>query len=69
MKINKDLVDAIMMLSFIGLVLIGTSEFSRETVKLIALGSLGVIAAACIFVRVIALRQPDDEPSWPEYES
>jgi len=35
MKINKDLVDAVMMVSFILLVLIGTSEFSDTTLKII----------------------------------
>lgn len=69
MKINKDLVDAIMMLSFIGLVLIGTSEFSHEALKHTALGGFGLIAIASIVLRVIALRQPPEEPEWPEYPS
>ena len=33
MKINKDLIDAVLMLSVIGLVLVGTSEFNDETAK------------------------------------
>ena len=40
MKINKDLVDATMMLSFIILVLIGTSDFSNMLLKEITMGSL-----------------------------
>ena len=40
MKINKDLVDATMMLSFIILVLIGTSDFSNMLLKEITMGGL-----------------------------
>lgn len=69
MKINKDLVDAVMMLSFIGLVLVGTSDFSSETVKHASLGGLGLVAIAMIVLRIIGLRQPPQEPSWPDYEA
>ena len=33
MKINKDLVDAVMMVSFIVLVLVGTTTFDNEVAK------------------------------------
>ena len=46
MKINKDLVDATMMLSFIILVLIGTSDFSNMLLKEITMGSLAVLSVA-----------------------
>ena len=48
MKINKDLVDATMMLSFIILVLIGTSDFSNMLLKEITMGSLAVLSVAMI---------------------
>ena len=53
MKINKDLVDATMMLSFIILVLIGTSDFSNMLLKEITMGSLAVLSVAMIALRFI----------------
>lgn len=43
MKINKDLTDAVMMVSFIILVLVGTSDFDNETTKYIIMASLSAI--------------------------
>ena len=45
MKINKDLVDAVMMVSFIVLVLVGTTTFDNEVAKDVTMGSLGVISS------------------------
>ena len=42
MRINKDLADAIMMVSFIVLVLVGTTTFDNEVTKNVTMGSLGV---------------------------
>lgn len=58
MKINKDLVDATMMLSFIILVLIGTSDFSNMLLKEITMGSLAVLSVAMIALRFICGRKP-----------
>lgn len=59
MKINKDLVDATMMLSFIILVLIGTSDFSNMLLKEITMGSLAVLSVAMIALRfIICGRKP-----------
>lgn len=69
MKINKDLVDAIMMLSFIGLVLVGTTDFSSATVKQACMGALGLVAIVMIVLRVIDLRRPARQPSWPDCEA
>ena len=41
MRINKDLADAIMMVSFIVLVLVGTTTFDNEVTKNVTMGSLG----------------------------
>ncbi len=53
MKINKDLIDAMLMLSVIGLVLVGTSEFSDETAKNIAMITLGITSITTLVLRFI----------------
>ena len=53
MKINKDLIDAVMMLSVIGLVLVGTSEFDNETAKNITMVALGIAAVTTLILRFI----------------
>ena len=68
MKINKDLVDATMMLSFIILVLIGTSDFSNMLLKEITMGSLAVLSVAMIALRFINMRQEANSPKDEEYE-
>ena len=54
MRINKDLADAIMMVSFIVLVLVGTTTFDNEVTKNVTMGSLGVITVAMLVLRVIS---------------
>lgn len=61
MKINKDLVDAVMMVSFIVLVLVGTTTFDNEVAKDVTMGSLGVITVAMLVLRVIGSRQKEEE--------
>ena len=53
MKINKDLIDAVLMLSVIGLVLGGTSEFNDETAKKITMIALGISAVIALVLRFI----------------
>ena len=60
MRINKDLADAIMMVSFIVLVLVGTT-FDNEVTKNVTMGSLGVITVAMLVLRVIGSRQKEEE--------
>lgn len=43
MGINKDLVEAILMISFICLVLTSTSDFQNTETKNIVMGALGVL--------------------------
>lgn len=57
MKINKDLVDATLMVSFIALVLVATSEFQDLLTKEIIMGSLGVICVVAGALRVIGMRK------------
>ena len=63
MKINKDLVDATMMLSFIILVLIGTSDFSNMLLKEITMGGLALLSVAMVTLRIIYMRQETDSHS------
>ncbi|MDR3195036.1 MAG: hypothetical protein LBT76_07085 [Tannerella sp.] len=58
MKINKDLVDASLMLSIISLVLTGTTEFSDATQKLIVIILLAVLIVVLVICRVLSGRQP-----------
>ena len=67
MKINKDLVDAVMMLSFIILVLIGTTDFENIVVKDVTMGVLGLITFVMVVLRGIQMRQEAKEPK-EEYE-
>jgi len=67
MKINKDLVDAVMMVSFIILVLIGTTDFENEIVKDVTMGALGLLTVGMVILRAIQLRQAAKEPK-EEYE-
>ena len=67
MKINKDLVDAVMMVSFIILVLIGTTDFENAITKDVTMGALGLVTVAMVILRAIQLRQAAKEPK-EEYE-
>jgi hypothetical protein len=56
MKINKDLLDATMMLSFITLVLIGTTDFNDTTKKTVIMAVLVIVAVASIIIRIVNSR-------------
>ena len=69
MKINKDLVDAVMMLSFITLVLVGTTDFSKIMTKDVIMGCLGFITVVMVVLRGIQLKQAAHEkPEEYDYE-
>lgn len=68
MKINKDLVDAIMMLSFIILVLVGTTDISNLVVKEATMGVLGFITVVMIILRGIQIRYASKHPEEHEYQ-
>lgn len=61
MKINKDLVDAVMMLSFITLVLVGTTDFSNLIMKDVSMGILGVITVIMMVLRGIQIHSESKE--------
>lgn len=67
MKINKDLVDAIMMVSLIILVLIGTTDFDNATTKNVTMGALGLLSIGMIVLRILHTRQESKEPKEYEY--
>lgn len=67
MKINKDLVDATMMLSFIILVLIGTTDFSDLLVKQMSMGAIALLSITMVVLRIIYARQEANKPK-EEYE-
>mgnify|MGYP000870008888 FL=1 len=56
MKINKDLVDAVLMLSVISLVLIGTTKFDDESSKTIVMAAVGFLAVGALVLRVLVSR-------------
>lgn len=62
MKINKDLVDATLMLSFISLVLVGTSDLHDVVIKNCTMGALGIICVLMVVFRAIAMRQDAKNP-------
>jgi hypothetical protein len=62
MRINKDLVDAVMMLSFIILVLVGTTDFDNESQKNILMGILGGVTVLMAILRIIRGRMHQDTP-------
>ena len=45
MRVNKDLMESLMMVAFITLVLVGTTHFDSESTKYLIMGGLGVIIA------------------------
>lgn len=61
MKINNDLVDAVMMLSFICLVLVGTTSFENEVTKDVAMGILGGTTVVMIVLRGLGFRHKKEE--------
>lgn len=67
MKINKDLTDAIMMVSLIILVLIGTTDFENATTKNVTMGALGLLSVVMIILRVMQTKREAKLPG-KEYE-
>ena len=57
MKIRTDLIDALLMLSVIILVLIGTTPFDNPTNKTILMSAFSVIAVVAAIMRVIKIKK------------
>jgi hypothetical protein len=62
MKINKDLVDAVMMISFITLVLVGTTDFDSMVTKDVVMALLGLLTIGMAVLRGIQMKQAAKEP-------
>ncbi len=61
MKINKDLAEALLMLSCISLVLIGTTDFENTANKTVIMSVLGVVAVIMLVARIAATKQKESE--------
>ncbi len=61
MKINRDLADATMMLSFISLVLIGTSDFADKGIQYAIMGGIAFISIAAVLLRIVDARKNPDK--------
>lgn len=57
MKISTDLIDALLMLSVIILVLIGTTPFDNPTNKTILMSAFSVIAVVAAIMRIIKIKK------------
>ena len=58
MRVNKDLMESLMMVAFITVVLLGTTHFDSELTKYLIMGGLGVIIALTGVLRyVVAPKQ------------
>lgn len=57
MKISTDLIDALMMVSFIILVLIGTTPFENANNKTIMMSIFGIIAVSSVVLRIIKMKK------------
>ena len=56
MKINKDLVEASLMLSLIAMVLTGASEFNDATKKTAIMTGLVVLSVILVVLRILSAR-------------
>ena len=56
MKINKDLVEASLMLSLIAMVLTGASEFNDATKKTVIMTGLVVLSVILVVLRILSAR-------------
>ena len=59
MKINKDLADAVMMVSFIILVLVGTTTFENTTHKYFIMAVLSAITVIMAGLRIYSAKKTE----------
>lgn len=64
MRINKDLAEALLMLSAIVLILLGVSDFENESTKTVIMVTLGSFTAILFVLRVLAARQKQDQEQY-----
>ena len=61
MRVNKDLMESLMMVAFITLVLVGTTHFDSELTKYLIMGGLGVIIALTGVLRYVVVPKQNIE--------
>lgn len=61
MKINKDLAEALLMLSLIILVLVSTTDFDNPSTKTITMVSLGILSVIMGIFRILGAKQEKTE--------
>ena len=65
MNVNKDLADAVMMISFISLVLVGTTTFDSESTKNMIMVILAVITVGMLGLRIKSpMNHKDDKDAF-----
>ena len=53
MKVNKDLMESLLMVAFIIMVLVGTTNFDSAQIKYLIMGGLGIIIALTGVLRYV----------------
>lgn len=56
MKLNQDFVEAVMMLAFIILVLVGTTDFENPLTKEVTLIITGIVAVGMVVLKLKTMR-------------
>ena len=55
MKVNKDLMESLLMIAFIVMVLVGTTNFDSAQTKYLIMGGLGIIIALTGVLRYVVV--------------
>ena len=55
MKVNKDLMESLLMVAFIVMVLVGTTNFDSTQTKYLIMGGLGIIIALTGVLRYVVV--------------
>ena len=56
MKLSQDFIEAVMMLAFIILVLVGTTDFENPLTKEVTLTITGIVAVGMVFLKLKTMR-------------
>ena len=59
MKVNKDLMESLLMVAFIVMVLVGTTNFDSAQTKYLIMGGLGIIIALTGVLRYVVAPKHD----------
>lgn len=56
MKLSQDFIEAVMMLAFIILVLVGTTDFENPVTKEVTMIITGIVAVGMVFLKLKTMR-------------